>query len=446
MTQRRRIALLNLNATHRDPRVLRMGTALVGLGHEVVVFEMLQGGLPEREMIRGMEVRRIAIPDSYRDEDMAEIGRLVPEAGEIIEQANPWVYRFPGNSEPSGGRFGRLLRRISRRFGPASPTPTMTPAQAEPEILPIRSIMLVDLAIFKAAREFAPEIVHCNDLDTLLTGFMLKRSLGTRLVFDAHEIYPEQLAEDMRSEIWHTYYTNLERLLVRHADAKLTVCESLADYFARAYEAPGFVTVRNLPSISHLAPESVLERRREKPVILYHGAYFAYRGLEEIIEASRHVEGATFRFRGIGTHVNALEALVSERGLSDRVEFVPPVGVDELVSTASECDIGLSPFIPVCKNTEYALPNKFFEYLMAGCACASSDLVEMRRLTDQHDVGILFPALEPRAIADSLNSIVADADRLVARRGNALAAARRELNWETEVQKFHNFYAPILQP
>lgn len=446
MTDRRRkIAILNLNSTHRDPRVLRMGTALGGQGHQVVVFEMLQEGLAEREMIRGMEVRRVPVPMSYRDDDMAEIGRLVPEAARIIEESHPWVYRFPAGAK-SGGRFGRLLRRVTERLNPRDADAGSTSAaDAEREILPIRSIMLVDLAIFKAAREFAPEVVHCNDLDTLLTGFMLKRTLGTTLVFDAHEIYPEQLAENMRSEIWHTFYTRLERMLVRHADAKLTVCESLAEYFADAYDAPDFVTVRNLPSITHLAPEGVLERRRERPIVLYHGSYFAYRGLEEIIEASRFVDGATFRFRGIGSHVKALETMVAERGLADRIEFVPPVGVDDLVRTASDCDVGLSPFIPVCKNTEYALPNKFFEYLAAGLACASSDLIEMRRLTVSHRVGILFPSLEPRAIADSLNELVSNSARLVETRANALAAARSELNWETELRRFHNFYEPILR-
>jgi glycosyltransferase involved in cell wall biosynthesis len=442
--RRRKIAVLNLNSTHRDPRVLRMGSALAALGHEVVVFEMLLEGMAERETIRGMDVRRIPVPNSYRDADMAEIGQADPEAARIIEQSHAWVYRFPQSSEPSGGRLGRFVRRVGRRILPAREEAPATPSRSEPHILPIRHIMLVNLAIFRAAREFAPEIVHCNDLNTLLTGFMLKRALGTALVYDAHEIYPEQFAEDQRSEIWHTFYTRLEQQLVRHADAKLTVCESLAEYFARVYDANGFVTVRNLPSIAHLAPDSILERKRERPVILYHGSYVPYRGLEEIIEASRYVEGATFRFRGIGDHVKNLEQLADARGLGDRVEFVPPVAVDDLVPTASECDIGVAPFVPVCKNTEYALPNKFFEYLMAGLACASSDLVELRRLTDRYRVGLLFGSQDPRAIADGLNELVARPLLLAECRANALQAARTELNWETEARRFHAFYEPIL--
>ena len=35
-----------------------------------------------------------------------------------------------------------------------------------------------------------PDVVHCHDLDTLYAGVQLKRRLGCRLVYDAHEDYP----------------------------------------------------------------------------------------------------------------------------------------------------------------------------------------------------------------------------------------------------------------
>lgn len=448
---RRKIAIFNLNATHRDPRVLRMGTTLLGLGHEVRVYEMLQPGLSERETVRGLDVHRIPIPQSYTDEDMAEIGRILPAAAEVIRGCHPWVYQFPGAApapEPEPVGWARVMRALKRRLRAGdeaveNPKEEMSERDHR-EILAIRSIMLVNLAIYKAARSFEPEIVHCNDLDTLLIGYMLKRTVKSVLVFDAHEIYPEQLAEHMRSDVWHSYYTNLETRLINEADGKLTVCESLGDYFKKVYKSPGFVTVRNLPSIRQISNDSILERPRERRKILYHGSYFAYRGLEEIIQAARHVERADFVFRGIGTHVESLKALTAKLGLEDRITFADPVGVDELVPSAADCDIGLSPFIPVCKNTEYALPNKFFEYLMAGLACASSDLVEIRTLTERHQVGVLFPSLEPEAIAGTLNDLLEHPDRIDNCRANALKVARQELNWETEVEKFKTFYQPYL--
>ena len=48
MVRAHRIAMFNLNATRRDPRVLRIGRSLVGAGHRVVVFEMLGRGTGAR--------------------------------------------------------------------------------------------------------------------------------------------------------------------------------------------------------------------------------------------------------------------------------------------------------------------------------------------------------------------------------------------------------------
>jgi len=92
------------------------------------------------------------------------------------------------------------------------------------------------------------------------------------------------------------------------------------------------------------------------------------------------------------------------------------VKVDELVSSASACDIGLNPFISACKNTEYAQPNKILEYMMAGLAVVSSDLPELRTITRQLELGALFEARDPRQMAQAFN------DRTTRRDWTAAAA------------------------
>jgi glycogen(starch) synthase len=442
MSVRPKIAIFNLNMTHRDPRVLRISATLRARGLVVAVFEMQQNDMPAQEVINGVTIYRVPIPQSYTDADMAEFGRVCPAAARVIAEAHPCIYS--DGRKPRRGGLQRALDWVARprRIAPASDADDQLPDWCD--VAPIRSIMLVNLAIFKAAEEYAPDIVHCNDLDTLLIGYMFKIKHGTRLVFDAHEIYPEQLPPTMRSQIWHEFYTNLERRLINEADGQLTVCDSLGRYFKSFYDANGFVTVRNLPSKTQLPGERIRAEPRERPQFLYHGSYFAYRGLEEIIRASRFIDGADFVFRGIGRYGEVLKRLSVELSVEDRIAFADPVGVDELVSSAAESDIGLNPFIPVCKNTEYALPNKFFEYLMAGLACASSDLVEIRDHTTRYDVGILFESLEPEAIAAQLNELVARPDLVAHYRANALNAARDELHWENEENKLTDFYAPFL--
>ncbi|MHC4606619.1 MAG: glycosyltransferase, partial [Planctomycetota bacterium] len=136
--------------------------------------------------------------------------------------------------------------------------------------------------------------------------------------------------------------------------------------------------------------------------------------------------------------------LVRKEGVGDRVTFAEPVPVDELVSAAGECDIGLSPFISVCRNTEYSLPNKFFEYMTAGLALVSADLVEMRGLTRRHGLGEVYDPTDVRRLSEILNELASNPGKLEDCRRNAHRLAREELHWEKEREKLLGHLAGIL--
>ena len=435
------IAMFNLNATQRDPRVLRIGRSLVQAGHRVVVFEMRVAENPEHDLIDGIEIRRVPVPTRYEAEDMAEFRVVCRPAFDVIARCDARVAGYAGSPGMHRQAARRLWSVVAQRWLPGVAM-AMSDADRR-EILDIRSIMLVDLALYKVAESYRPTLIHCNDLDTLLIGYMFKCNHKLPIIFDAHEIYPEQLSPEMCSDIWHHFYTSLEDNLIRLSDGRMTVCDLLGEYFAKRYGATGFVTVLNVPSVAYLPPPDILSRRRERRRILYHGSYFAYRGLEEIIRAARWIDHADIVFRGVGAYESTLKELCHAEDVEDRIIFAPPVPVAEMIPAATDCDIGLNPFIPVCKNTEYALPNKFFEYMMAGLGCASSDLVELHRLSRELGVGITFPSLEPPDIAACLNELLARPDRIDEYRRNAYDAARTRFNWETEEEKFLAYYSRL---
>ena len=112
--------------------------------------------------------------------------------------------------------------------------------------------------------------------------------------------------------------------------------------------------------------------------------------------------------------------------------MAPAVPMTELVRSASAADIGLFALPDHSRHNRFVLPNKFFEYTMAGLALCVSNLPEMALLLKRHDLGLLVPDLSPAAIATQLNSL--DRNRIDCYKRNALAAAR-QLNWEKESEK-----------
>lgn len=435
----RKVAILNLNDTRRDPRVLRTARSLRGLGFDVWVHHLVPDAPAREIMADGLPLLRIDAPNEYGDAAMAELAMESPLAGEIIAAAHPAVMsldRARGLQRLGDEAREQLNAFRCRMRGTRAPR-----RRLENEIAAIRSIALINLAIFRSARALAPDIVFCNDLDTLLAGVMLKQACGARLVYDAHEIYPEQLSYEMRSQFWRDYYHRLEGLLAPRSDGIMAVCDSIGAYLDRVHGAKGTQTVLNVPDPSLLVGPAVLERRNAPRRVLYHGAYYPYRGLDEVLAAIPLVERAVFEFRGVGDYEATLREKAAALELGDRLVFQPAEPVLNLIPTASNCDIGLSPFVNSCLNTEAALPNKIFEYMTAGLATSSSNLPEMRALTQREAIGSLFGDLSPRTIAQTLNTMLADEDALDACRRRAWEAASTRYNWREEEPIFLRFFA-----
>ena len=92
----------------------------------------------------------------------------------------------------------------------------------------------------------------------------------------------------------------------------------------------------------------------------------------------------------------ALREQIGKLGLADRVELAPPVPMTALVREAALFDIGLFALPGHSRHNEFALPNKFFEYLMAGLALCTTDLPEMASVISKYDMGVTIASSRRR--------------------------------------------------
>ncbi len=166
--------------------------------------------------------------------------------------------------------------------------------------------------------------------------------------------------------------------------------------------------------------------------MLYHGHIKAERALDRLVQSVEHWH-PKFRLviRGMGRRALwSTYAPWQERSpASDRIRLEPAVPMTELVRFASEADVGIHPLPPLSDEEPYTLPNKLFEYMMAGLALCVSDLPDMADVVRSHRAGVTIAELSPLGIARAVNSL--DQQTIDYYRGNALAAAQ-ELNWDRE--------------
>lgn len=411
----RRVVMLNLAEFSLDPRVQRICRSLTQQGYQVTVVQPVTNIRSARQQTLEATVVRVEVGDPRYPR---QIGASLACLGEW----GAWIAEH----------FAGLL------------DPSMAAKEGQESCFDwgeLWHLLDVNVRLWAVARELPADVYHCNDLDTLLAGRLCASLRACPLVYDAHEIYPEQFADGVKSPLWKRFFTELEGALVRTTQARMTVCDALGRHFVETYGCDPFVTVRNCPSLERLPSQVPRRADDETPVVLYHGNLFAHRGLDEMIHAAKFLRSkAELWIRGPGGHRAELVRLVDRLGVDDKVFFVPAVPVAEMIPRATTATIGISPFLSVCLNTEYALPNKFFEYMMAGLAVASVDLIEMRSLTQSLQNGVLFDAARPEAIAAALDTLLADRDALHEMRLRSRQAAIDTYNWETEQAKVVKLY------
>jgi glycosyltransferase involved in cell wall biosynthesis len=296
--------------------------------------------------------------------------------------------------------------------------------------------------IARRARSTAPDVVHANDIATLVPGYLATRLNGARLVYDTHEYAP---GVPYRKAAWAWLASTLERLLIGRCAAVITVSDGIADRLQGRYGLERRPTVlRNLPDLPPPGREPQPRLREtigvgDQPLVLHQGAVAADRGCESLVRAFAGLDSAHLLFLGAdGDYAAGLERLAGELGVATRVHFHPPVPLTQLLSYTVEGDVGVSLLEDTCENHRLALPNKLFEYIAAGLPVVVSDLPEMRRLVAEREIGWLVDPGDPAGIARVLERALASREDPELHERVRRAAA--DLNWPRERARLIELY------
>ena len=281
-----------------------------------------------------------------------------------------------------------------------------------------------------------------NDWIALPLAARMAKEKGGKFVYDTHEFAVEEYAEKLHWRIWKRPLVGaVEREYIGGAAVVSSISAGIAERLDAIYQLPRpSLVIRNTPFYQRFRFRRTGERIR----VLYHGIIVIGRGLEQTIDsvASWRPEfELTIRGPENPGYSDMLRHRIRDAGLENRVRLVPPVPMTALVEEATAFDIGFFALPGHSRHNEFALPNKFFEYMMAGLALCVSDLPEMARLVEEHQLGALIPTLDPVAIASAINSF--DRERIDACKRNALAAAE-EFCWERESSRLVDAYRQLL--
>lgn len=387
---------------HLDRRVVAQAKTLIDHGHSVRLMALaFESSTSEETTPEGIKLTRIGL------------AHIVPENPTYLnymarqhwlnDMLNTLANRYPAKT-PFFQKGFNLSCHVNWQFYRAL------------LLLRYRNRSMHDPLPFRQAfithgEQFRSDIVQVHDLPALQAGAELARTWQVPLVYDAHELYPEQRSF---SKAQRDICAISENKYIQHADLVFAVNESIAEEMAKRYQIDKPIVLTNAidppldfdPGVRYNLLREKLHLPAERRILLLQGGFAPHRNLNELVEAMAHVQtpDVDLVMMGFGDFGQILETEAQRLGLaSKRVHFLQAVPQSELLQHSASADMGIIPYPHVDLNSYYCTPNKLFEFIQAGLPMIANDSPELRRFVANEGFGIVHKMRSPRQIAHAID-------------------------------------------
>jgi glycosyltransferase involved in cell wall biosynthesis len=325
-----------------------------------------------------------------------------------------------------------------------------TPTRFKPWFL-VKLSWVIIYGIIQLLRVQA-NIYHAHVDKALPACYIAARLRRKPLIFDA----PEMPLSDPNITRWRRLSTlaiQIFSCMLPYSAGVIASSSPTVREICNYYQIPEVTLIRNVPAYRSVPKSDRLRQylnlNPEVRIALYQGNLQLNRSLDRLVYAASFLEPdivIVMMGRDVAPTRSQLEALIAREGVDDRVKIIPPVPYDELLDWTASADIGLTIFTPdYSPNIRMTLPNKFFEYLMAGLPVLTSPLEAIVDIIETYDVGHVIHLLEPAGIGIAINKMFEDRATLARMHHHALNAARNEFYWEKECLKLVSLYHDIIE-
>ncbi len=305
--------------------------------------------------------------------------------------------------------------------------------------LVIRTISFLEwsLRVFFRLRKEQISLVNCHSLASLPLSCCLKWFHGAHLVYEPHELETETHGQHGPRKVLSRW---VERRLIGKAERVVLVSESIREWYEETYRLGNTSVVFNCPSYSNPGKSSILRDRfsiaPQSAVFVYQGVLGPSRGLEILVSSFLDLDDrASLIFIGFGPLEAWLKDMASRY---PNIHVHPAVSEQELIVLTASADFGISLTEPSCLSHEFALPNKLFQYLMAGNAVLTSLTKEQSEFVARYGVGVSVESFDRSGIQRAVERLLA-MDR--SRMDEAINMCRREYSWEQQEHTMQVIYS-----
>ncbi len=285
------------------------------------------------------------------------------------------------------------------------------------------------------------DLIHVNEAIALPIAIKAAQPRNIPVLYDAHEYSPGQDTDKLWWRILaQPFYCYLMRTYATQAAAMTTVADGIAEEYQQNFGLKPTV-VMNVPDYKPLPFHPVASERIR---CVHQGVAMRDRHLEKLIEVMALAdERYSLDLMLMEKDPGYLDQLKREAQAKapGKITFRAPVPPREIAATINAYDVGIHLIPPVNFNNAHALPNKFFEFIMAGLAVMIGPSPEMARIVQHHHNGMVASDFTAQTLAECLNALTAEQINVM--KQNSLEAAK-VLNADVELRKVAEIYGRLL--
>lgn len=441
----KKVLVLLYNYFTHDSRVLKECTSLIKAGYDVDLWALYKDDLAEKETIDGINVhRRPGVMGANTQKPIVKTEELLQDHKiSKINRLKSWKTRLK-KYMPTIYHCLWLTNRIFRRFLLYFSCKGYYFLQK----YSIYKLIFIkgNPEIFADFKQNNYSFIHCNDITPLKLSVDLKlANPKVKIVYDCHEYQSEERPiGGLKNWLIKKAIQFLEKKYINHVDAVITVSDGIAKEYVRLYRIKKPALVLNCPKYTKLIEPQDLFRKKlkinkDQTIFLYQGGFTSGRGIENIIDAFKqmHDSKMVIVFMGYGPLDSMIKEAASE---TNKIYYFPAVAPNVLLDYTASADIGILWYENNCLNQYYCLPNKLFEYLMAGIPSIVSNLYEIEKFTIVNKTGVVTEEISTEGLISAIEKI-SKMDLDVLKRN--VSVAREVYNWENQEKVLLDVYSRL---
>lgn len=299
----------------------------------------------------------------------------------------------------------------------------------------------ISIGLIEAAmRVSSVDLIISVDFPSLPAGAILKKIFQAPLVYDAQEIWYQNLNIIDPSEI--AEMTSTEEFFLKETDLPITVSSGLAEWYLEKMGIKPSVLPNFGPYIEREFRPTRSEIKEGEPIkFIFLGQFAPERGIDKLIEAwDLTKDKAILTLQGPENDFkNYCRGLVKKKpeDIQSSISFPPAVSEEQLISTAAKHHVGIIPYTYKYPYS-HCSPNKLTQYMNAGLMVLSHELPFVTTCLDDTRAGLTVNFNSEKILQGTIHKLTNNPSLINSFRNNINDSILKKYSWEESLTKVIN--------